>query len=302
MNDAPLVSVVTPTFNMGDRLPPCVASVAAQTYPHVEHVVVDGGSSDGTVEYLRSQPGVRWVSEPDRGQSDAINKGFAMVQGEVLTWLNADDLLRPEAVQTVVDALRADAGAGWVYGDLEIVRGDERWITRPPPRIGPGTLRRGNVIYQPGTFFTAEALRQVGGIDEEFHLAMDFDLWLRFVHAGIAAVYVPVALATFEVHEQSKTGSAGGRSFALEELRAQLKHGRTQDGAMAVDRWYWDDTLWNVVDLLAARRDREAQTLAREALPRMHPVLSRARGFLWAARLSPGLARSLTRLKRSRRV
>ncbi len=302
MNDAPLVSVVTPTFNMGDRLAACVDSVAAQSYPHVEHVVVDGGSADGTVDYLRSQPSLRWISEPDRGQSDAINKGFAVATGEVLTWLNADDLLRPEAVQTVVDALRANPGAGWVYGDLEIVRGAERWITRPPPRIGPATLRRGNVIYQPGTFFTAEALRQVGGIDEEFHLAMDFDLWLRFVHAGIRAVYVPVPLATFEVHEQSKTGSAGSRNFALEELRAQLKHGHPQDGAMAVDRWYWDETLWTVLDLLEAGKGREAQAVARQALPRMHPVLSRPRAFLWATRLSPAAARRLSRLKRSRQV
>ncbi len=302
MTDRPLVSVITPTYNMGDRLPACVASVSAQTYPHVEHVVVDGGSSDGTVGFLRSQPAVRWVSEPDRGQSDAINKGLAMAEGEVLTWLNADDLLRPEGVQTVVDALRAHPGAGWVYGDLEIVRGSERWVTRPPPRLSAATFRRGNVIFQPGTFFTAAALRQVGGIDEEFHLAMDFDLWLRFVDAGIAAVYVPVPLATFEVHAESKTGSAGGRSFALEEFRAQVKRGRPHDGAMSVDRWYWDDTLWSLLDLLEAGKDSEAQQLARAALPRMDPVVSRQRAFLWAARLSPRLARSLSRLKRSRRV
>ncbi|HEX7277689.1 MAG TPA: glycosyltransferase family 2 protein [Acidimicrobiales bacterium] len=301
-NELPLVSVVTPTFNMADRLPRCVESVRAQTYPRIEHVVVDGGSQDGTAEYLATQSHLRWVSEPDRGQSNALNKGFAMATGEIVTWLNADDLLFPGAVEAAVDGLRSAPGAGWVYGDLEVRRGDERWVTKPPPRLTDASFGRGNVISQPGTFFLASALEQVGGIDEDFHLTMDFELWLRLLAAKVGAVYVPVPLAAFEVHEGSKTGSAGGLAFALEESRALLKHGQPHAAAMAIDRWYWDEQLTNVVELLGAARYGEARRIARDAGGRLHPVLGRARTFLWLTRFAPRLARQAARLKRTRRM
>lgn len=300
--DGLLVSVVTPTYNMADRLPACVESVASQTYPQVEHVVVDGGSADGTTEYLASQGHIRWISEPDTGQSNALNKGFAMAEGAIVTWLNADDVLCPAAIARVVQAFRSTPDAGWVYGDLEVLRGGERWVTKPPPQLSPASFRRGNVISQPGTFFTASALEQVGGIDEDFHLTMDFELWLRFMDARIRAVYVPATLATFEVHEGSKTGSEGRLAFALEEFHALQKHGQPHAAAMAIDRWYWDETLSNVVELLATGRYREARDLAQDARTRLHRVFERPRLFLWATYASPRTARYLGRLKRTRHV
>lgn len=301
-SDEPLVSVVTPTFNMADRLPRCVDSVGRQSYALIEHVVVDGGSADGTTDYLLSQPHVRWISEPDHGQSNALNKGFAMANGAIVTWLNADDVLLPGAVEAVVHALAATPGAGWAYGDLEVQRGAERWVTKPPPALSATSFLRGNVISQPGTFFLASALEQVGGIDEDFNLTMDFELWLRFMKANVGAVYVPKALATFEVHEGSKTGSEGSLAFALEEFRALQKHGQPHAAALAIDRWYWDETLSNVVELLAGARYREARKVARDARTRLHPVFGRPRLFLWATRLSPQTARYLARLKRTRRT
>ena len=300
--DVPLVSIVTPTFNMVDRLPRCVESVAAQSYPRIEHVVVDGCSADGTVDYLSGQHHLTWISEPDSGQSNALNKGFAMANGEIVTWLNADDVLLPGSVEAVVNALRAVPEAGWAYGDLEVQRGDERWLTKPPPQISARSFRRGNVISQPGTFFTASALRHVGGIDEDFHLTMDFELWLRFARAKIPAVYVPFPLARFEVHEASKTGSEGSLAFALEEFRALQKHGEPHAGAMAIDRWYWDETLSKLAELLVNHQYREARAVAHEARTQLHPVFGRARLFLWAVRLSCRLARPLVGLKRSRRM
>ncbi len=301
-DDLPLVSVVTPTFNMADRLPRCVASVASQSYARIEHVVVDGGSLDGTKEYLASQPHLRWVSEPDNGQSDALNKGFAMADGDILTWLNADDVLLPGAVEAVVEALRSHPGSGWAYGDLEVRRGAEKWVSKSPPQLSTSSFCRGNVISQPGTFFTAAALQQAGGIDEDFHLTMDFELWLRFTEAEIGAVYLPVPLATFEVHGGSKTGTAGGLAFAMEEFRALQKHGQPHAAAMAIDRWYWDETLSNLVDLLTSGRYREARNIAQDAGANLDPVFGRPRTFVWATRLSPRMARHLARLKRTRRM
>ncbi|MDQ6928651.1 MAG: glycosyltransferase [Actinomycetota bacterium] len=298
----PLVSIVTPTFGMADRLPVCVGSVADQDYPHIEHIVVDGGSSDGTTDYLASKPHLRWISEPDNGQSDALNKGFAMAAGEIVTWLNADDALLPGAVTAVVDALRSHPDAEWVYGDLEVQRGAERWVSKPASQLLATSFRRGNVISQPGTFFTAAALKRVGGIDENFNLTMDFELWLRFMEAQVQAIYVPVTLATFEVHEGSKTGSEGGLAFALEEFRALQKHGQPHAAAMAIDHWYWDETLSEMVELLSHGRYREARRVANDARPNLHPVFGRPRLFLWAARISPRAARYLARLKRTRQM
>lgn len=297
-----LVSIVTPTYNMAERLPRCVASVAGQSYSEVEHVVVDGASTDGTIDYLRSQTALRWVSEPDCGQSNAINKGFAMATGEILTWLNADDELVPEAAELAAEAFRADPSLGLVYGDIELVSARKRLVVRPPTSIDVDAFRRGNVISQPGTFFTRRALDTAGGIDETFNLVMDFELWLRMMDAGVRARYVPRVLARFEVHEASKTGSQGTLAFAQEEARAFTKHGRHHEAAMAIDHWYWDETLHQVVEALESGDRSRAKAIATDALPRLHPVVNRSRAFLWAARLAPALATRLVRLKRHRRL
>jgi glycosyltransferase involved in cell wall biosynthesis len=232
-----LVSVVTPCLNPGARLECCLVSVAAQTYRRVEHVVVDGGSTDGTTERLRDA-GIRFVSEPDRGQADALNKGFALASGDVLGWLNADDELTPRAVEHVVEALRAAPGAGWAYGDCEVRRDDRRELLwRPPRRVDLETLEAlGDVVPQPGSFVRREALGGVLPLDESFQLAMDFDLWLRLLEAGARPVYVPHTLAVFEIHEASKTGSIGRAAFFEEEERALLAHGRGEAAAFARGR------------------------------------------------------------------
>jgi GT2 family glycosyltransferase len=225
-----LVTVVTPCLNPGPRLARCLESVAGQTYPEVEHIVVDGGSTDGTVELLE-RSGVRYVSEPDGGQTEAIAKGFASAGGELLTWLNADDVLRPKAIE------RAVAAAGeWVYGDCEVVDGSASRIWRPPRRFGTREVEAGEMVPQPGSCFTRAAYERAGGIDPSFHLAMDVDLWIRLVDAGVRAVYVPEALSMFEIHSGSKTGSVERRDFLLEHARALAKSGRPRGASAALGR------------------------------------------------------------------
>ena len=121
------VSVITPCLNPGAMLVHCLDSVSAQTYKDVEHIIVDGGSTDGTVELARSR-GLRVISEPDRGQTDALNKGFALASGDYLGWLNADDWLVPHAVEGIVTAFATNPEVGWVYCDCEIRKenGDSR--------------------------------------------------------------------------------------------------------------------------------------------------------------------------------
>jgi glycosyltransferase involved in cell wall biosynthesis len=294
------VSVVTPSYNMAERLPRCVASIAAQSYRNVEHIVVDGASTDGTVEYLADQPGLKWISEPDSGQAEAINKGLAMSSGDLLTWLNADDRLAPGAVEAAVTAAEQRPEAGLFYGDIEVVGIDDRRVLRSPASLSMESFCRGNVLSQPGTFFTRRALERVGPIDETFHLTMDFELWLRLMAAGIAAVHLPGVVASFEVHPGSKTGSRTTLEFAQEEERALLKHGKPHWAAMAIDRWFWDAELNAIADLLGKGAYRVARERARGDLHQLPPVFGRHRLFLWAAGVVPWGARLAVRFKRHR--
>ncbi len=225
-----LVSVVTPCLNPGARLERCLESVAVQTHPEVEHIVVDGASTDGTVELLE-RSGVRYISERDGGQADAIAKGFQLACGELLTWLNADDELEPHAI-----ARAALAGAAWVYGDCEVIDDGRRTVWRPLPRYGRWAIDAGEMIPQPGAFFSREALERAGGVDPTFEFAMDVDLWIRLVDAGVEAHYVPEVMAVFEIHPQSKTGSVGRRGFLLEHARALAKSGRYRAASAALGR------------------------------------------------------------------
>jgi Glycosyl transferase family 2 len=213
----------------------CLDSIAAQTYASVEHVVVDGGSTDGTAELLE-QRGVRFVSERDRGQADALNKGFALARGEILTWLNADDVLAPDAVRLAVEAFEADPTVGLVYGDCTVrwPGNERRW--RPRARIDATTFEIGNPIPQQGTFFTRSALERAGPLDEALHLAMDYDLWLRMLAAGVKAAYVPEVLGVFEIHDESKTGTAAPSAFFREEATSLLRTGRRRAAAVALGR------------------------------------------------------------------
>lgn len=231
-----LVSVITPSLNPGGWLERCLDSVASQTYPDIEHIVVDGASTDGTVEFLRSR-GVRFISEPDSGQSNALNKGFQLARGDVLGWVNADDALLPDAVERVVEALSRNRSAGWVYGRCRLQRDGRRLVALPPPRrIRRRTLDSGNRLPQPGFFLTRWALEQVGELDESLHLGMDYDLWLRLVDAEVPAVHIPRVLAVYDVHGNSKTGTVHPSDFVRDWGEALYKAGRARQAAFAFGR------------------------------------------------------------------
>lgn len=219
----PLVSVVTPSLNQGRYLRQAIESVRSQTYAPVEHIVVDGGSTDETLEILRASDGVRWISEPDRGQSDALNKGFALARGEVLGWLNADDAYEPHAVEEGVAAL---AGVGLVYADVVRVNDDgvnpRRIRSRPVWNLWT-ELNEGNGVYSPSVFFTRRAFEAVGGVDESLHLSMDYDLWLK-IGARFGARHVDAVWSTQRFHAGAKTVRRE-EDFWPERLAVSRRHG-----------------------------------------------------------------------------
>lgn len=222
---APLVSVVTPSLNQGRYLREAIESVRAQTYSPIEHVVVDGGSADETLDVLRAYDHVRWVSEPDRGQSHALNKGFAMTAGEILGWLNADDAYEPHAVAEGVRAL-TESGAGLVYADVTRVNDNginpRRIRSRPTWDLWT-ELNEGNGIFSPAVFFTRAAYEAVGCVDETLHLAMDYDLWLK-IGGRFGARHVDAVWSVQRFHDEAKTIRRND-DFWPERLAISRRHG-----------------------------------------------------------------------------
>lgn len=208
MTTTPLVSIITPSYNQARYLEATLDSVLSQTYPNIEYIVVDGGSTDGSVEILQRYAAklAHWVSEKDRGQTDAINKGFARASGEFLAWLNSDDTYEPHAVAEAVAFLQAHPEVGLVYGDADFMDEHGRRLGRfPAAQTDYARLRRGYVhIPQQAAFWRASLWREVGPLDPSFYFAMDYDLWVRLARISTLH-YHPRHWANFRLHGSSKT-------------------------------------------------------------------------------------------------
>jgi glycosyltransferase involved in cell wall biosynthesis len=233
----PLVSVVTPSLNQGRYLREALDSVRAQTYPSVEHIVVDGGSTDETLEILAGYDQVSWISEPDRGQSDALNKGFDRATGEIFGWLNADDAYEPDAVAQGVTALQ-ESGAGLVYADVMRVNDDgvdpRRIRSRAQWNLWT-EVNEGCGIYSPSVFFTREAFLAVGGLDESLHLTMDYDLWLR-IGRRFGAHHVDAVWSMQRIHGDAKTIRQYD-DFWPERLAVSRRHGGRLVSPLLIQRY-----------------------------------------------------------------
>ncbi len=218
------ISVVTPSFNQGNFIERTIQSVLGQNYPRLEYLVMDGGSSDGTLEILQQyQAHLRWVSEPDGGQAAAINKGFRQATGDIVCWLNADDEFMPGALLQVADYFSQHPEAKLVYGNAETI-----------DQAGRSYGRRGNVkatnftelvsqgdfIVQPAAFWRAELLAEVGLLDESLRYCLDYEYWLR-VAQKYPLHYLPVSLARERFHPQAKTTQASLRRMQEIEAVAQ---------------------------------------------------------------------------------
>ncbi len=222
-----LVSIVIPSYNQARYLEQTIQSVLSQDYPHVECIVVDGGSTDGSLDVLKKYGGrlAWWVSEPDKGQTDAINKGFAHAKGEIFAWLNSDDTYAPGAVSSAVKFLVDHPDVGLVYGDANFINDAGRIIGKF--NAAPTSLQRlehGYVhIPQQSAFFRADLWHAVGPLDPSFYFAMDYDLWIRIARRS-QVKYVPQVWANFRLHAAGKTIYADERCWP-EMLRIHYRDG-----------------------------------------------------------------------------
>lgn len=250
VHEAPLVSVVTPSLNQAATIAETLRSVREQRYPHVEHIVVNGGSTDGTLEILRQagdEGPLRWTSEPDSGMYDAINKGLASASGDVLAYLNTDDAWFPWTVETAVEALRREPRAAFVFGDLLVLEasGKLRLDLQAPFRLA--YLRRHGFLPQATVFLRREVWEQEGPFDESLQLVGDCEYWLR-IGERFPGRKVNEVLALQRDHAAAKR-FAHGEALAAELAEVRRRYPRP--GAVAGSLGRLEAGLWRRAFTLA---------------------------------------------------
>jgi glycosyltransferase involved in cell wall biosynthesis len=208
MTGLPRISIVTPSFNQGRFLAATIESVLSQECENVEYIVIDGGSTDGSVDIIRRYANklTYWVSEPDGGQADAIAKGFARSTGEIMGWLNADDLLLPGALATVARTFSRSLDIQMTYGDIAVVNewGQMQYICTQTPARFESLYYGGQIINQEAVFWTRDLYNRVGGLNCGLQYALDYDLWIRMSRITMPH-YIPAILAAFRKHPSQKS-------------------------------------------------------------------------------------------------
>ena len=286
--------MVTPSFNQAAYLDATIQSVLSQDYPNLEYMVIDGGSTDGSIEIIRKYAAqlAYWVSEPDRGQAHAINKGWQRATGDILAWLNSDDLYCPGTLETVASIFASNPRVQWLCGE-SIVIDETGCETDTIPVMLPDLgsmvelVRLGSAYSfpQPSVFLRRSVIERVGWLNEGLHYAFDFEYWCRVRIAGYKPMAVSQRLSCFRLHSTSKTCSAQER-FVDEEtqiakaLRPMLpRHVRLSLGLRLARPW--------AVEAINDAYDCAGGPLGMRTLLRLvkqHPVLLFNRQYLGAVR------------------
>ncbi len=208
------VTIVTPSYNQAPFLEATIRSVLEQDYPDIEYLVIDGGSTDGTLDILRRyQRRLTWISERDAGQSDALNKGFRRAKGQIVAWLNSDDVYLPGAVRRAVEFLEQHPAAAMVYGEADCIDESGKLLGSYFSRhFDLAELALSCFVCQPTVFLRRTAVGDVGWLDPSLHYAMDYDLWIRLAQKYPVA-YLPEKLACYRAHAAAKTFVRRDRSY-----------------------------------------------------------------------------------------
>jgi glycosyltransferase involved in cell wall biosynthesis len=284
------VSVVTPSYNQGEFIRRTLESVATQTGAELEHVVCDGGSTDDTVEVLKSfGRGVRWVSERDKGQTDAVNKGIRASDGEIIGWLNSDDIYYPGAIARIVAVFDSDPDVDVVYGMADhIDRSDHAFEAYPTEPWNVARLRDTCIICQPAAFFRRRVIAQHGLLDENLNFCMDYEFWLRLAKSGVRFAYLEQKLAGSRLYAENKT--LGSRL----KVHAEINDMQKSLFGKVPDRW-----LWNYAHAAIDERIDRSKSPRWFALRLLVAVLLAS--LRWNGRISPEMKVSLLDLWRGLR-
>lgn len=312
----PKITVVTPVYNSAAFIEETIRSVLLQGYPQLEYIVIDGGSTDGTVEVIRRYaPWLTfWCSEADRGQSHALNKGFARATGDWLAWLNADDTYLPNALAQVALTACREPSTHWIVGVLRFVdaQGALAGLAAPTPfaEVGqPAQWQAGawmaHVCFraaglyrpQPSSFWSRVAHVAVGPLDENLHYSMDLDHWGKLAHANFTPMLIAAELANFRMHNSQKSAN-GELRFMVDELAIVDKWLQQLTGAeyatMATYRqWLQQVMVQQQQALVVERKQRHWQRLMRN--PYYHGIFTLAKNILNSTHLSRAVLRQLNK-------
>jgi len=243
--DLPRITIVTPSYNQGQYLDMTIHSVLDQDYPNLEYIIVDGGSTDDSVDIIRryQERLAWWVSEKDNGQSHAINKGFARATGELHAYINSDDTLRPNSLMTAAEAFRK--GHEWITGWAVYLDSQGEWPQAPMSHWTNPDWILSNPICQQSTYWSARLTKELGPFREDMHYAFDYEFWLRiWFIARIKPLMLHQCLGGFRLHDTSKTVSqakAFGPEFRLarSQFLKYLKSNELRD----VDQFFNDEAV-----------------------------------------------------------
>jgi|AntRauTorckE6833_2_1112554.scaffolds.fasta_scaffold04717_7 glycosyltransferase involved in cell wall biosynthesis len=225
------ISIVIPTYNCGQYLEKAILSVLNQPYENKELIVIDGNSTDNTLEILEKyKDRLKWVLEKDSGQAEAINKGFKMSSGEIVTWLNADDYYEPVIFNYIAKEFNEDKNIVLVYGNCRNVdkKRKEIKINFPPEEVSVKKLiSNGNYIYQPSSFYLKKTLREIGFINENLNYWMEYDLYIKLLKKG-SGKYIDRILSNFMIREDQKSNKKNREKMNKELITISRKHGGTR--------------------------------------------------------------------------
>jgi glycosyltransferase involved in cell wall biosynthesis len=292
----PRITVVTPSFNQDKYLEQTISSVLGQNYPNLEYMVIDGGSTDGSVEIIRKfQDGIAyWVSEKDRGQSHAINKGLERATGDIIAYLNSDDFYLDGTLQRVADYFVSRPEIDLIHGRCRIV--DEGGakigeqvgsITRYEEMIDCWDVwSRGLYFLQPEVFWTRRIMDRIGLLREDLHWVLDYDYWLRILRGGGAVGFVDYELAAFRRHTNQKTAQHLARS-SNEQMSVVRPHIFTDDRSIGwlkrtelKGKWIFQTKFLTEANLsLQENQGRYRRWLRLLGVSLRHPELLAARSF-----------------------
>ena len=274
------VSVVTPSYNQAEFLPRTLQSVRTQEGVELEHIVVDACSQDDSVSILRATEGISWISEPDSGQAQGVNKGIRLSSGDIIGWLNSDDIYYPGALSQVVSFFEMNPDVDVLYADADHIDiRDVRFEDYPAESWKSSALRERCFICQPSTFFRRSVVEKHGGLDESLQYCMDYEYWLRLDAGGCKFAYVPRKLAGSRLYPENKT--LRDRLAVHKEINGMLSKSLGQ----VPDAW-----IYRFGDLWAREHFSPENTAIFSRVSALATVIS---GFRWNLTVTPDMLHEL---------
>jgi len=252
----PCISILTPSYNQGEYIERNILSVLHQQYPNTEHIIIDGGSNDQTIPILKKYRHLKWISEKDEGQSDALIKGLSLSSGEIIGWLNSDDYYLDGVFWDLVQWM-SDPTVNWIYGRLKFNYEESGLIEEKKRTVITyrSLLKNPFIVQQPNTFFRKSFIDTNGWVNKNYHMIMDYDLWIRYSKIN-SPVSVPKYYSVFSVHKGQKT-SGTNTYLQLKEMVSLCQKERIIRPALMTGYRFCKNFFKSTISYFKSRKTRQ---------------------------------------------